>query len=159
MIPIILPLMVRGSSYTDPRPHCKCCGQVLPKSSGLWKWLFNSYGGIWLTAGGGTLLFFYAMFTVIGWLVWNDSALAFKKAVQKDIKAERLEGVLGSFDWLIACRKALGLPANFSTKLFNGGGGWPRPYDDLWTNATTPQERAAIGALVIEHFIATDAGF
>lgn len=93
-----------------------------------------------------------------GWLVWNDSPLAFKKAVQQDIKAKD-SLYTNYFDWSIASTKALGLPAGFSTELFNRGGAWARPYNDLWMKASTPQERAAIGAAVIEHFIATDAGF
>lgn len=68
MIPIILPLMSNGA-YSDPRPHCKCCGQVLPKASGFRKWLSNSYGGIVLSTIGVLFPLIYIGFTVMGWLV------------------------------------------------------------------------------------------
>jgi hypothetical protein len=32
---------------------------------------------------------------------------------------------------------------------------WPEPYQQLYDDAVTAQERAAVGALMIEHFIAT----
>jgi hypothetical protein len=33
---------------------------------------------------------------------------------------------------------------------------WPEPYQALYNNAETAHERAAVGALMIEHFIATN---